>query len=350
MNAVTPPAERWGIVGHDVAVATLDSAVASGRVPHALLITGPRGAGRTALALAFARALNCAAPPAERPCNTCDACRRITRRLHPDVVVADLDWQGVVIERPRGEGAQARRRLSIRAIRWLREDIVTRPLLGRWKVQIVDDADRLSDDAPDAFLKTLEEPPSFAVIVLIAGSVDDVPETIRSRCRHVALGSVASDAIRAALSARGVEQRDAAQLARAARGRAGWALAMAADAEALARHRAAIESACEHVTTPLGRIEVRGAIARDHTKKRDTTFSLVELWTGLWRDALLLRSGLGDEVAFPEVADRLSRYVARLELDDVYRALRATQRCHEDLETNVQARVALHAMVTQWPD
>ena len=89
-----------------------------------------------------------------------------------------------MIAAPRGDAARSRQRLSIETIRWLRQDIVTRPVVGRWKVQIVDDADLLSESAPDAFLKTLEEPPPFAVIILVASSVDAVSETVRSRCRR----------------------------------------------------------------------------------------------------------------------------------------------------------------------
>jgi len=341
---------RWNIAGHDAAVAGLASAVANGRVSHAYLLTGPEGVGRTSLALALARALNCEATPEQRPCNACDACRRILRRVHPDIVVADMEWQETVISRPRGDQSRARQRFSINAIKWLREDIVTRPMLGRWKMQIIDDANRFSADAPEAFLKTLEEPPTYAVIVLIASSADQVSETIRSRCQHIALGAVPVGDIRAVLAGRGLTDDAAERLARSALGRVAWALRMAEDPRAQAKRREQVETAFEQVTTPLGRIAIAGSIARDHTKKRDTTFELLDIWTGLWRDALLLRSGLGERVAFPEVSDRLAAFAGRQELPDLYRALWATQRAGSDLDSNVQARIALHAMVMQWPD
>jgi DNA polymerase-3 subunit delta' len=350
MSADFSSAARWKVAGHDTAVAGLASAVASGRVSHAYLITGPEGVGRTTLALALARTLNCEATPEQRPCNECDACRRIQRGVHPDIVVADMEWQETIVGRSRGDQSRARQQFSIKAIQWLREDIVTRPMLGRWKMQIIDDAGRFSHDAPEAFLKTLEEPPSYAVIVLIAESADQVSETIRSRCQHIALGAVPIAAILTTLAERGVEEPTASRLARSALGRIAWALRMADDPRAQEKRREQVETAFEHVTTPLGRIAITGTIARDHTKKRDNTFDLLDIWTGLWRDALLLRSGLDDRLAFPEVADRLAPFAERQAIPDLYRALWATQRAGSDLDSNVQARIALHAMVMQWPD
>ena len=350
MSANPTSVARWKVAGHDSAVAGLAAAVASGRVSHAYLITGPEGVGRTSLALALARTLNCESTPEQRPCNECDACRRILRGVHPDIVVADMEWQETIIGRSRGDQSRARQQFSIKAIQWLREDIVTRPMLGRWKMQIIDDAGRFSHDAPEAFLKTLEEPPSYAVIVLVAESADQVSETIRSRCQQIALGAVPIAAIQTTLAERGVEEPTASRLARSALGRIAWALRMADDPRAQEKRREQVETAFEHVTTPLGRIAITGTIARDHTKKRDNTFDLLDIWTGLWRDALLLRSGLDDRVAFPEVADRLATFADRQAIPDLYRALWATQRAGSDLDNNVQARIALHAMVMQWPD
>lgn len=340
--------ERWGLSGHDDAVEHLAVSLSSGRFPHAYLVTGPEGVGRKALALALARALNCEATPEERPCNQCDSCRRIARGAHPDITVVDFGWQVQMI--PRKKGDPPRQRLSIDAVKWLRADIVNRPLLGRWKVQIITESEYLSGDATNAFLKTLEEPPPFAVIVLIAHSVDAVPETIASRCQVVPLGSVRAEIIHDVLLARGLRDPDALNLARAARGRIAWAIAMAGNPEQLSRRREKIEQSLNQIQTPLGRVSISGVIARDFSKKREATLESVDYWTGLWRDALLYRCGLPDHTAFPEVGDQLKHYASRWQVEDLYRALWATRRCALDLESNVNARIALHAMVMQWPE
>jgi DNA polymerase III subunit delta' len=338
----------WGIIGHEAAVEQLAASVAAGRVSHAYLITGPAGVGRTTLALALAHALNCEAPVAERPCYQCDACRRIARRAHPDVTVADMAWQEEMIPR-KSSSRTPRQDFSIDAIRWLRQDISTRPLLGRWKLHILDASEKLSDHAPDAYLKTLEEPPPYAIIIMIAENEDVVSETIRSRCRHIALGGVPMETIRSALLARGTDASQADTIARAARGRIAWALRMAAKPDQLVKRREQIEDGFEKLVSPLGRVEITGTIARDYTKKRETTMAMLEVWLGLWRDALLLRVGLNDEIAYPELSDRLTDVARAHEIDELYRAIWSTQRCMSDLGANVQARIALHAMVMQWP-
>lgn len=341
-------ADRWGIIGHDTQVDALADAVESGRISHAYLISGPVGVGKTTLALSLARALNCTADVSARPCGVCESCRRVARGSHPDVTFVDFAWQDAVISAKKG--TTTRQALSIDAVRFLRQDVATRPIFGRWKLQIIGDAGLLTGTAADAYLKTIEEPPPFAVIVLLAESAEQVSETIRSRCRVIELGGVPRRQILSALVGRDVEAGLADRLSRAAHGRIGWALEMAASQDARLSHRELVEAAFEHVTTPLGRVELTGVIARDFTRHRAQTFQLLDAVTGVWRDALLYRAGLADETAYPDVGDRLAGWAANYELRDLYRALNASRQCLIDLSNNVQARIALHAMVMQWPD
>lgn len=349
MIDATGPTARWSLIGHSGAVEDVASQIESGSPAHAWLITGPDGVGRTAFARTLAMALCCERPATERPCHTCDTCRRIAGGTHPDITLVDLAWQAEMIAGPRGNASRARQQISIESIRWLRQDIVTRPIMGRWKIQIIDDAELLSESAPDAFLKTLEEPPPYAVIILIATSTDAVAETIRSRCRHISLGMVPAATIRGALEARGTPAAAAAAISRGAHGRIAWALKMAANPDAIRARREQVETAFEHLSTQLGRIQISGVIATNHSRNREATYTLLDLYAGIWRDALLYRSGLSDLTVFPEIGDRLSKLADEHQVADLNRAIRATRRCMDDLDANIQARIALQAMVMQWP-
>lgn len=159
------------IRGHDRAVETLRRTLAQGRLPHAFLFVGPEGIGKRSFAETFAQALLCErAPEADlNPCGACPSCLQVAAGTHPDVHR---------VARP-----EDKHDLSIKQIRDLCLDLGLKPAAGKRKVAIVDDADDLNDEAANAFLKTLEEPPPGSVLILIGSSPEGQLDTIVSRCR-----------------------------------------------------------------------------------------------------------------------------------------------------------------------
>ncbi len=157
------------IRGQDEAVALLRRAVASGRVAHAYGFVGPGGAGRKLTALAFAKAL--AAP------GNAAAAARIDRGAHPDV--------RLIAPTPPDKNPKGPLAVRIEDIRGLERLAGLRPVEAPWKVFIVDDADRMTGATPQAFLKTLEEPPAHTVIILILSRLSALPATVLSRCQVV---------------------------------------------------------------------------------------------------------------------------------------------------------------------
>src|SRR5690606_19629864 len=135
----------------------------------------------------------------------------------PDVSVLSRETQAAAGERSEGKHT----RISIESVRNLRGSIALRPMEGRWRVALVAEADLLSRDAFDALLKTLEEPPPFVVLILIATEAEAIPETIRSRCQPVPLEPLGRAAVAAELIRRGIPEADAQTIASLARGRVG---------------------------------------------------------------------------------------------------------------------------------
>jgi DNA polymerase III subunit delta' len=162
------------IEGQPRAVALLRRALESGRVAHAYAFVGPAGSGRTATALAFARTLLCETGVA---CGRCRGCRLGAEGKHPDL--------HVIVPTPPESNPKGARAIRIGAVRELEHEAALRPVMARQKVFVLDDADRMTGESPQAILKTLEEPPAHTVLILILARTRAVPATVISRCQLV---------------------------------------------------------------------------------------------------------------------------------------------------------------------
>jgi DNA polymerase-3 subunit gamma/tau len=161
--------QTWeDLVGQQPVVRTLKHALASDRIAHAYLFSGPRGTGKTSTARILAKAANCAAEdPAERPCNRCPRCKAVNDGTYLDLIEID-----------------AASNTSVEDVRDLRERVPFAPSDGRYKVYIIDEVHMLSTAAFNALLKTLEEPPAHAIFILATTEVHKIPATVISRCQR----------------------------------------------------------------------------------------------------------------------------------------------------------------------
>jgi len=155
------------VIAQEHVTKTLAKAVATGRVAHGYLFSGPRGTGKTTTARILAKALNCVEGPTPTPCNKCPICKEITAGSSMDVLEID-----------------AASNTGVDDIRTLRENIHYLPTSGKRRVFIIDEVHRLSGSAFDALLKTLEEPPEHAVFIFATTEPHDVPQTILSRTQR----------------------------------------------------------------------------------------------------------------------------------------------------------------------
>jgi DNA polymerase-3 subunit delta' len=383
------------LVGQDEVVADLQRAVADAEsrtrgepgpaMTHAWLFTGPPGSGRSTAATSFAAALVCP----EGGCGVCQACRTAPLGGHPDVEVV----------RPQGVN------YGVDEARALVKTAGFSPANSFWHVVVVEDADRLTDEAVNVLLKSIEEPPPHTVWILCAPSVEDVLPTISSRTRHVALRTPSSRDVADLLVERyGVDRAIAAFAARASQGHIGRARALATDEHARLRRQdvlriplqlndipscfmnaanlisAATEDA-KAITDPIDLFEeeqlasaygagsdvrIKGQLKRSmdaagkdlakRQKARSTRTvrdqidrALVDLM-GLYRDVLLIQFDSGVPLINEEMRPQLSQLARQCGANDTGRRLRAISYARAQVQANVTPLLAMESLMVELKD
>jgi DNA polymerase III subunit delta' len=383
------------LVGQDDAVAGLraaaqaaadiahDRSPAVGAMTHAWLFTGPPGSGRSVAAQAFAAALECERDGA-LGCGECSACRTVRSRTHPDV-------RSVV---PEGLS------ISVAEMRTVVATASRRPALGRWQVVVIEDADRLTEQASNALLKAIEEPPPRTVFLLCAPSThpDDVSLTVRSRCRLVALRTPPAAAVAAVLARGGLDPSTAEWAAAAGQGHIGRSRRLARDEQARDRRsavlaipasltslRACLDAAdhlvsaaeaeaaalsgeldageTEALQTALGAggtgkgaataargmagavkdLERRQKSRATRAQRDALDRALIDL-AAFYRDVLLVHARAQVAAAHPDFDDDVRAVAVQVDPPGVLQRLDAVLACREALELNVKPRIAVEAM------
>lgn len=266
---------------------------------HAWLVTGPPGSGRSTAARAFAAALQCTGP--SPGCGECKPCRDVLSGAHPDVVRLATEKLIITIEEAKGLIGEAQRR----------------PWTGRWRVILVEDADRMAERTTNVLLKSIEEPPEQTVWILCTPSAEDVLPTIRSRCRLTTLRVPPAQAVADLLVRRdGADPQVAARAARASQSHIGLARHLALDPGAWQRRRdlllapVSLRSVADAVLAAADLVESAEEEAKATTAERDA------------RERAELLRALGIESG-ARVPPALRAQVRQLEEDQKRRAKRA---------------------------
>lgn len=356
------------LVGQADAVAALQRAVAGDGMTHAWLFTGPPGSGRSVAARAFAAALLCPGGG----CGHCGSCSQVLAGSSADVVVVRPAGLSISVEEAR--------------------DVVRRAALAStrdgWHVVLVEDADRLTERAANVWLKAIEEPAARAVFLLCAPSADELPPTIRSRCRLVVLQLPSADAVAGVLERSGIDRGMAAWAARAAQGHVGWAKALARDegarmqreealrlpsrvgtvGEALAAAAdlvAASEDDAARRTKPAAAEETtaftevmgkgRGTAglytdlakrqkSRETRAKRDTLDRALLDLVAWYRDVLSVQLATGAELVHGDQAGEIVRHAESTSPESTLRRVQAVLDCREAVAASVTPLLAVEQM------
>ena len=304
-----------GFIGHERVIRRLEAALA-GRMPHAVLFTGPPGVGKFFAARWTAAAFLCP----DRGCGTCRTCRRVLEGIHPDVHIVRT--------------GEERRDILIQQVRELSAAVGTKPLEGRGRAAVIDEAERMNEEAQNAFLKTLEEPPPGTLIVLVTSAEHRLLSTIRSRCQRFPFQRLTEEEMARFTSGRlegpppfpaRIAEGSPGRLLRLVEMDAGEARRIVAAFTLSHRLPSPVRATAELMDWAAGAGGVKQAL-------RERLRTALELWAGIVRDLTVLAGGGGAEhLLNPDLEAELEEAVGTYPVERLFRLLDEIQEAGEDV-------------------
>ena len=323
--------DRWGIIGHERVVRLLQRFVERDSIPHAILLLGPQGIGKSTVAREWAAAVNCLAEdPAERPCGTCRSCTLVAANRHPDLI-----WM-----QPK-KGVW-----RIDQVRELERNLMLSPVEGRYRIAVLENFDLATQAAANALLKTLEEPAPHALLVLTASDESNLLPTIVSRCHVLKLRPAPEDEIERGLVASGVDAGKARLYARISGGRPGLAFRMHQEPEILAKRESFWQDFLDMLRSGYAERTL-------YASKLSEDQALLQLWfdhwIGWWRDLTLIQEGTPESIVNVDLMQDLERIARGIPTGAAASYLQRLQRGFSMWRSNVNTRLLLEDLLLQMP-
>ena len=330
-------ADNWGLLGQEWAVEMLRQHLIHNSARQAYLFCGPPGVGRRTLALRFAQALNCLNPPAPgEPCGICKTCKQIERMQYTDLTIIQAEKEGGT--------------LKVEQIRALRQSLSLKPYQGKYRVVLFLRFQEANASATNALLKTLEEAPSHAILLLTADTPEQLPPTIPSRCEILRLRPLPVEAVERFLKEQGADDADARLLAHVSGGRPGYALRLMQDKDTLDfRERRLVEIQQLLSSTRRERFAYAEKLTERKNQGKERFRETLLLWLAFWRDVLLAVAGSDAPLVNVDHSSEIESMASRLSLGEAGQLVNAAERAVDRLDRNVNSRLLAEVLLLDWP-
>ena len=325
--------DNWNMLGHDWAVDMLHQHAVRGDVRHAYLFCGPPGLGRRTLALRLAQALNCPKPIAAGvPCGICRDCKQIEEMRHPDMNVIQAETEGGT--------------LKVDQVRAVQHSLSLKPYQSKYRVALFLRFQEANDNAANALLKTLEEAPAHAILLLTADTPEQLLPTIVSRCEILRLRALPVSAIESDLLERGVDEERARLLSHISGGRPGYARKLIDDFTILEKREERLNDM--QTLLPASRVE-KFSYADKLSKDKDAMRQTILVWLSYWRDVMLRVAQAETPLINIDRNMEIEFLAGRLDLSTARRVVRDLESALEKMERNVNARLIAEVLLLDWP-
>jgi DNA polymerase-3 subunit delta' len=324
---------HWNLIGNEWAVDMLKKHVTNGTTRHAYLFAGPPGLGRRTLALRFAQALNCPTPLAAGvPCRQCRDCKQIAAMQHADLTVVQADAEGGT--------------LKVDQIREARRTLVLKPYQAKYRVALFLRFQEANDNAANALLKTLEEAPSYAVLILTADNPEQLLPTIVSRCEVLRLRPLRIEEVQKELETRGLETGQAKLIAHLSGGRFGYALRLLEDESLLGRRAERLNDLQNLISAT--RVE-KFAYAEKLSKDKESMRQAILVWLSYWRDVMLRTAQAQTPLVNVDRNLEIEELAQQLDLSVTRRVVSSLEDVLEKMERNVNSRLLVEVLLLDLP-
>ena len=318
------------IVGHTQIVEVFRRSIRSGKTSHSYIFEGIPGCGRRKTALALIQALFCAAVD-DDACGVCASCRKVAGGNHADIHIV--------------EPLPDKRDISIDQLREIQRELSLRPYEAVRKACIMEPAERMSVNAANSLLKTLEEPPGNAIIILLSENADVLLPTIRSRCQLIRFSPLSTENVRLLLEKSGLDH--AAADLRAGLSEGSMQRAAELDDQGIATRRDALIRHLGQLN--LGRIKSIFESSEELSGNRDETLESLDMLLSFIRDSVYLSAGFGEAVT-SAVAPALEQFSARLTLAQSLQMLTDIIETRRAVQRNANNKLALDSLFMKLAD
>ena len=324
---------NWNLTGHEWAVDMLKKHIVHGTTRHAYLFSGPPGLGRRTLALRFAQALNCPTPVSTGiPCGTCRDCKQIESMRHADLSVVQADSEGGI--------------LKVDQIREVRKTLTYKPYQSKYRVALFLRFHEANDNAANALLKTLEEAPSYAVLILTADNPEQLLPTILSRCEVLRLRPLKLEEVQRDLESRGVESGRAKLIAHISGGRMGYAIRLTMDDSLLEKREERLNDLLHLFSA--SRVE-KFAYADKLARDKDSMRQAILFWLSYWRDVMLRAAQAETPLVNVDRNVEIEGLAGQLDLSSARKVVTDLENVLEQMEKNVNPRLLAEVLLLDLP-